>query len=89
VRRRYVIAGAVQGVGFRFFASRQGRRLGLRGWVRNLPDGRVEVVAEGDAAHLAEFESVLARGPALASVTSVQQAEIADELEGLAAFEIR
>jgi acylphosphatase len=89
LRRRYVIGGAVQGVGFRFFASRHGRRLGLLGWVRNLPDGQVEVVAEGDPARLAQFETELARGPSLASVTRVQQSDLSGETEDLPSFEIR
>lgn len=89
MRRCYVIAGEVQGVGFRFFASRHGRRLGLLGWVRNLPDGRVEVVAEGDAEPLAEFEALLTRGPVLASVTEVQKADLPEETADLGSFEIR
>jgi acylphosphatase len=89
LRRRYVIGGVVQGVGFRFFASRHGRRLGLLGWVRNLPDGQVEVVAEGDQARLAQLEAELARGPSLASVTSLQRSDLSAESGDLPSFEIR
>jgi len=89
LRRRYVIGGVVQGVGFRFFASRHGRRLGLLGWVRNLPDGQVEVVAEGDLARLAQLEAELARGPSLASVTSVRRSDLSEESGDLPSFEIR
>jgi acylphosphatase len=89
VRRRYLVEGAVQGVGFRHFAWRQGRRLGLQGWVRNLPDGRVEAVAEGDRGRLERFEAELARGPIMASVTQLQHSEIPDESEPLGSFEIR
>ena len=46
--RRYLISGRVQGVGFRFFAESAAMREGLHGWVRNLPDGRVEIAAEGE-----------------------------------------
>lgn len=48
-------SGAVQGVGFRFTAERVAVSLGLAGWVRNLPDGRVEVVCEGKENSLKEF----------------------------------
>ena len=45
--RRAVVSGRVQGVGFRFFAERAAKKAGVVGWVRNLPDGRVETVVEG------------------------------------------
>ena len=49
IARRAIVSGRVQGVGFRFFAERAARRAGVRGWVRNLEDGRVETVVEGKA----------------------------------------
>ena len=49
VARHFLISGRVQGVGFRYFTQAAAGREGLHGWVRNLPDGRVEVEAEGDA----------------------------------------
>lgn len=69
--RRYVVSGRVQGVGFRYFAEAAGRREGLNGWVRNLPDGRVEVEAEGDAEALERFEWRLRQGPRSARVEAV------------------
>lgn len=48
IRRRVVISGHVQGVCFRAYARDEGRKLGVKGWVRNLPDGNVESVVEGD-----------------------------------------
>jgi len=63
VARRYVIAGRVQGVGFRWFAHDAAAIEGVHGWVRNLADGTVEVVAEGDAAALDAFQRELERGP--------------------------
>jgi acylphosphatase len=48
VARRYVIAGRVQGVGFRYFAEAAAARAGVHGWVRNLPDGSVEAFVEGE-----------------------------------------
>ncbi|MGA2872364.1 MAG: acylphosphatase [Candidatus Dormibacteria bacterium] len=69
-RRHYRIGGRVQMVGFRAFATLHGRRLGLRGWVRNTYLGEVEAVAEGPPTELEEFEQLLRRGPESARVTS-------------------
>ena len=49
IARQYRISGRVQGVGFRYFALDQAAREGIHGWIRNMPDGRVEALAEGDA----------------------------------------
>ena len=68
VARRYVIMGRVQGVGFRWFAHDAAQRQGIHGWVRNLADGRVEVMAEGDADALDHFEAAVRRGPSHARV---------------------
>ena len=72
VVRRYLIGGRVQGVGFRYFADAAGRREGLEGWVRNLPDGRVEVVCEGDAEAVTRFERAIRQGPPGARVDNVE-----------------
>jgi acylphosphatase len=63
IGRRYVISGRVQGVGFRYFAQRAARELGIAGWAQNLDDGRVEVEAVGPKSKLDEFESRLRKGP--------------------------
>lgn len=70
--RRFLISGRVQGVGFRYFIQDIARREGLTGVVRNLPDGRVEAVAEGDDEALTRLESALRRGPSHARVTDVE-----------------
>lgn len=69
--RRYYISGAVQGVGYRYFAQRTAERLGLAGYAKNLRDGRVEVYAVGPAAMLDEFRTVLNRGPSGSLVSGV------------------
>lgn len=61
--KHYLISGRVQGVGFRAFTARAAQKLDLKGWVRNLDDGRVEALAKGFATHLAAFESRLRAGP--------------------------
>ncbi|MGH9330647.1 MAG: acylphosphatase [Vicinamibacterales bacterium] len=63
VARRFVIGGRVQGVGFRWFTVEQARAEGICGFVRNLPDGRVEAVVEGDAESVDRLERALRRGP--------------------------
>lgn len=68
VARRILIAGRVQGVGFRFFAEAQAAVEGVHGYVKNLPDGRVEVQIEGDDESVERVERALRRGPAGARV---------------------
>ena len=72
VARRYVASGRVQGVGFRYFAHATASREGLHGWVRNLPDGRVEAAAEGDADAMERFEQALRHGPRGARVEHLE-----------------
>jgi acylphosphatase len=72
VTRRYLIGGRVQGVGFRFFTEAAATREGLHGWVRNLPDGRVEIEVAGDADAIARFERTVRNGPPGARVSHVQ-----------------
>ncbi|MGR8950712.1 MAG: acylphosphatase [Gammaproteobacteria bacterium] len=67
----YIVEGRVQGVFYRASAREEAVRLGLHGWVRNLPDGRVESFACGDAGPLREYERWLRQGPRLANVTAV------------------
>jgi acylphosphatase len=68
---RAVVHGRVQGVGFRYCAIREAKRLGVRGTVRNTPGGAVEILAEADEAALALFAAWLKRGPPGAHVRSV------------------
>ena len=72
VARRFVMSGRVTGVGFRYFTQDVAQREGLTGVVRNLSDGRVEAVAEGDAESLRRFEAALRRGPSRARVEHVE-----------------
>lgn len=75
IARKYVVSGRVQGVGFRFFAERVANQLGLRGYVKNLWDGKVEAYAIGDEAQLEEFRQRLAEGPRMSRVESVEQSD--------------
>jgi acylphosphatase len=76
IARRAVISGRVQGVGFRFFAERAAREAGIRGWVRNLPDGNVETVAEGEEEAVARYLDRLRRGPIGARVTGMTAEDV-------------
>ena len=72
VARRYVVSGRVQGVGFRYFTHAAAVRENIHGWVRNLPDGRVEATAEGDADAIERFERALGHGPPGARVQDLE-----------------
>jgi acylphosphatase len=69
--RRAVVSGRVQGVGFRFFAERAAKKAGVFGWVRNLPDGRVETVVEGSDDAVERYLGELLKGPLGSRVTDV------------------
>lgn len=71
VARRFVISGRVQGVGFRMFAHDQAAVEGVHGYVRNLPDGRVEVQVEGDDESVLRVERALRRGPPASRIDDV------------------
>ena len=85
--KKYWVSGRVQGVCYRASAREAARKLGLNGWIQNTPDGRVEALASGSVAALAEFERWLASGPAHAHVSGVAS-ETSRELPA-AGFEIR
>ncbi len=77
---RYTIKGRVQGVAFRFCTVMEAERLGIRGTVRNLANGDVEVVAQAEATVLQLFEAFLQRGPALARVVECSRVESDENL---------
>jgi len=86
--RRFLLRGRVQGVGFRYFVLGTARRMGLSGWTRNLPDGAVEVLAQGEAAELDTLEAELSEGPPAARVATVESFD-SPELPGLEGFHVR
>lgn len=88
VRFEAVVSGVVQGVGFRYFVLTEATHLRLAGWVANLPDGRVQCVAEGPRGDLERLAAALGEGPAGALVTNVSLAWM-PALGGLGGFAIR
>lgn len=73
------VTGRVQRVGFRYFTRRAAKQLGITGWVRNGPDGRVEFVAEGPNPALRDFLAKLLKGPPTSRVDDVNVRPIAPE----------
>jgi acylphosphatase len=86
IRRRVVVRGRVQGVGFRYSTLRQAEQRGVAGWVRNRPDGAVEAVFEGDPGDVERLVELCREGPRGAVVAGVEVA--AEEPEGLAGFRV-
>ena len=85
---RLIISGRVQGVGYRWWARGEARRLRLDGWVRNRSDGSVELVAAGPAAAIEQLVRACRLGPPAADVTGIERLEAQDEAE-LHGFEER
>lgn len=73
IARKFLIRGMVQGVGFRYFAQRSAARHQVRGYVRNLDDGRVEALAEGTEKSVEEFKHDLTAGPSYSSVEEIEE----------------
>lgn len=71
--RQFFIRGRVQGVAFRFFTQQAADEIGLSGYVRNLSDGRVEVVAAGNAGQIESIRQWLQKGPRTARVDQVEE----------------
>ncbi len=78
--KRLLIAGRVQGVGFRDWIIDRAEALGLSGWVRNTPDGSVEALIAGDIAAVEELSRLCRRGPRMADVVSITE-DLADPPE--------
>jgi len=91
ISRRFIVEGRVQGVGFRWFVVSSARRAGLSGWVRNLPDGAVEVVAAGSEEALDLLREDLRKGPVASSVRDLSESEVgeADRPSGSREFQVK
>ena len=88
MRMHVVVSGRVQGVGFRWFVREAALELNLAGWVRNRPDGNVEVAADGDDERVTRFRAMLREGPPNATVRSVDDVATIETRELRRPFEI-
>jgi len=79
VRVQAIASGLVQGIGYRWFVIERARDLGLSGWVRNLPDGRVEAEIEGPIEAVDKLVEAMKKGPMMAHVTGVAVAPLTYE----------
>ena len=87
--QHFLVKGRVQGVGFRWFVHREAAEIGLRGWVRNTPDGDVEVLAAGEPEQLEDLMKALAEGSRGSRVDEVIEHTLAEsEGANLKTFEI-
>jgi len=87
IQKHVFLSGRVQGVGFRAFTRKQASSLGIKGWVKNLADGRVEIKIEGDSSSVKQMVNRVKEGPSFARVEDI---EINDEkVDGFNNFEIR
>lgn len=87
VTRRYLITGKVQGVYFRHSTRLEAERLVIRGVARNLPDGSVEVIAQGTRAAVESLHEWLHRGPAMARVATVREFDTDEEVPAVFTIE--
>lgn len=81
------VSGVVQGVGFRYFSKRSAKDLGIKGYAKNLEDGRVFVKAEGESEQLDKFVSLLKEGPSYAIVKGIDVTEV-DKIDNFEDFSI-
>ena len=79
IARRFFVNGMVQGVGFRYFAQRAAAKHQVKGFVRNMPDGRVETFAQGSESQVNGFRDDLATGPRFSKVDDLE--EIVEEVD--------
>ncbi len=86
-RAHVFIEGRVQGVGFRHFASVNAEEVGVHGWVKNLPDGRVEAVLEAPVDHLEEMVDRLEQGPGASRVDNID-VELEESTGEFSSFEV-
>jgi acylphosphatase len=86
--KRFLVRGRVQGVGFRWFVEREAHLLHIAGWVRNNPDGSVEILAQGTHLELAGLHSRLREGPRAARVDHVEVSD-AEPVPGMSSFQVR
>ncbi len=89
VKKGFIVKGIVQGVGFRYFAVKRANLYGIKGYVKNLDDGSVEIGAYGSEEAMSKFEKEISIGPSSASVFSIKTFNVLKNLEDYRGFEIQ
>ena len=87
-RKHIIVSGDVQGVGFRYYTVRTAQRFDVTGWVRNCPDGTVEIEAQGSERSLEPFVEAVRQGPAYSQVATVDVEPVSD-VAGEGGFYVR
>ncbi len=87
IAKHILIKGRVQGVGFRYFTKKNAANKGIKGWVRNLRDGRVEAVVQGNKEDVEQILSIISTGPLHSKVTNMEIEEL--DVEDFEGFEVR
>ena len=87
-RVKLLVSGRVQGVYFRMFTQNKAKHFGVKGYARNLPDGRVEIIAEADPGSIENFIKWCHKGPVTARVDHVEMTELESD-KALTSFEIK
>ncbi|AIE59081.1 acylphosphatase [Bacillus methanolicus MGA3] len=85
---RIIVSGKVQGVGFRYFTQMKANTYGITGWVRNQPNGNVEIIAEGNKDDLALFLASIKEGNPFSRVSHMEIEEV-NEISGFTSFTIK
>lgn len=79
ISRKYILKGRVQGVGFRFFTTKNAEKLGITGSVKNLANGNVEVYAKGEKKQLENLKAKLIKGNSFSRVEDIEEYEVPNE----------
>ncbi|MGM0639813.1 MAG: acylphosphatase [Thermotogota bacterium] len=79
ISRKFILKGRVQGVGFRFFTTKNAEKFGITGSVKNLTNGNVEVYAKGDKNKLEDFKAKLIKGNSFSRVEEIEEYEVPEE----------
>ena len=87
LQKHIYLSGRVQGVGFRAFTRKEASSLGIKGWVKNLADGRVEMKIKGDSSSVKKMIKKVKKGPSFARVDDIEIND--EEVENYDRFEIR
>lgn len=86
--KHLILSGRVQGVGFRHFTTQQANELGIRGWVKNLPDGRLETVIAGTKKDVEEMVQRMEKGPRMASVSEISELDPPETMDQFKSFSV-